>query len=67
MGDHPAKENRDTNELTDLIFDPPLKDVSKFLLHVVVYNFIVCWWFVFNHVKLVDFNLLLLLLLLKLV
>jgi len=27
MGDHPAKENRDTNELTDLIFDAPLKDV----------------------------------------
>jgi len=27
MGDHPAKENRNTNELTDIIFEPPLKDV----------------------------------------
>jgi len=28
MGDHPAKEARDTNELTDFIFEPPIKDVS---------------------------------------
>jgi len=32
MGDHPSKENRDSNELTDLIFDPPLKDVSKLVI-----------------------------------
>jgi len=30
MGDHPAKEFRDSNELTDFIFDPPLKDVRIF-------------------------------------
>jgi len=34
MGDHPSKENRDTNELTDLIFDPPLKDVRIFSVFI---------------------------------
>jgi len=44
MGDHPAKENRDTNELTDLIFDPPLKDVSKFYFaYVSWFTLILCF------------------------
>lgn len=37
MGDHPAKENRETNELTDLIFDPSLKDVSIFYFVLLIF------------------------------
>jgi len=32
MCDHPTKENRNSNVLTDIIFDAPLKDVSNFFL-----------------------------------
>ena len=42
MGDHPAKANRDTNELTDLVFDPPLKDVCIVFYFVVFMVYVVC-------------------------
>jgi hypothetical protein len=32
MGDQPSKESRSTYELTDLIFEPPLKEVSNMML-----------------------------------
>jgi len=44
MGDHPAKENRESNELTDQIFDPPLKDVR--ILHILFFGaFFIFLWF----------------------
>lgn len=36
MGDHPSKRSRTGNELTDQIFEPPLKHVSIVLRFAIV-------------------------------
>ena len=44
MGDHPSRRGRVANELTDQIFEPPLRTVSIDNLLLYKFNY---WWLIF--------------------
>ena len=45
MGDHSTKENCNSNDLTDIIFGPPLKDVRILSFLLFKYFFLFLFWF----------------------